>query len=607
MGRPGKKHVRLGIADSRSKGLFEGLDDEPAIPADPGEHSLPLGFDASNPEESYSRLVSSSHRKRYGQFFTPQPIADLLCRWAAQIQPRTMLDPAAGTGVLARTFHKVASDCCISAIEVDPLAADALTIVADRSWKSEVICGDFLTWASQDMFDAIVANPPYLRHHDICYPAQLWRKIEQNCGVKLSRLTNVYVLFILEMCRRLNPGGRAAIIVPGEWLNANFGTPLKEFLLQGAWLRQLVYFSHAETLFADALTTACLLLIQRPHTVEGGHRLRTLFVASSTSVADLVRMVLDGTTAADGVVERHFTSEELLAHSKWNGVLENGTPMPLPGFVCLRSLATTSRGIATGANGFFHLSKADAESKGLDEQHLKPCIGRARDVSGYVFQDTDFARLIHEDANTQLFCAEGELSPAERSYMAEGERAGLPDRYLLSQRLPWYTMERRDPAPIWAAVFGRTELRFVFNETGILNLTTFHAIYPRQRDRMFAMALTACLNSPVVQERARLQHRVYGGGLLKFEPKDLLEVQVPDLRYTRPETIALLAERLTQLHEAAKSGSQDLRIVARSHLNETALMAATEAAAQLSRAELEHQSGLGPLWAQQTHRAGPAS
>jgi adenine-specific DNA-methyltransferase len=607
MGRPGKKHVRLGITAPNSRALFDGLDDEAPIAAGCDVRFLPTEFDAVNPEASYSRLISTSHRKRLGQFFTPQQIADLLCKWTAQIQPATMLDPAAGTGILARTFHRVANECQISAMEVDPLAAAALSLVAPSSWRERIIRGDFLTWANEDRFDAIVANPPYLRHHDICYPDQLWRQIEHRSGVKLSRLTNVYILFILEICRRLNPGGRAAIIVPGEWLNANFGVPLKQFLLHGGWLQQLVYFSHADTLFPDALTTACLLLIQRSHTDADKSQLRTLFVSSSTSLSQLERMVLEEGVVAEGVIERYFTPDELLAHPKWNSLLEHGLPTPIPGFVPLAELASTCRGIATGANSFFHLSLADSTTRGLGENHLKPCIGRARDVDGYVFRSNDFAQLVERNSTTHLFCAGEQLSPAERRYLTEGEQAGLPDRYLLSQRSPWYAMERREPAPIWAAVFGRRELRFVFNEAGILNLTTFHAIYPRSHDRIFAMALTACLNSPAVQERARLQHRVYGGGLLKFEPKDLLEVQVPDLRLARPETLVLLAECLTDLDDAAKAGNENLCISARSLLNGAVIMASAEAATQSPRKEVGRQSELGPLWAQRRHRADPAS
>ena len=57
----------------------------------------------------------------------------------------------------------------------------------------------------------------------------------------------------------------------------------------------------------------------------------------------------------------------------------------------------------------------------------------------------------------------------------------------------------------------------------------------------FAAALAACLNSAEVQSSALQQSRVYGGGLRKVEPRDLLAIQVPDLRLASSETIKRLA------------------------------------------------------------------
>jgi adenine-specific DNA-methyltransferase len=604
MGRAGKKHIRLGVSTDTEFALFPDLERDPSNVARSQVPRLPPQFDLCDPERSYAQLVALDHRRRFGQFFTPQPIAELLCRWAAESEPKTMLDPAAGTGVLARTFHRVCSDCRIAAIDIDSLAIQALQSVAGPKWREGISRQDFLTWEWDGQFDAIVANPPYLRHHDICYPPEVWRRIEDRSGIKVSRLTNAYVLFVLEICRRLTLGGRAGIIVPGEWLNANFGAPLKRFLLRGQWLQRLAYFSHAESLFDDALTTACLLLIQRPRAIDANYQVKTLFIETTARISDVQQIILGERAVAGGVIERSFAPDDLLGQAKWNAILEHGMQASIPGFVALRHLATTCRGIATGANSFFHLSPSQVQAAGLDRNHLRPCIGRAKDVTGYVFGKRDFERLVDQDAATQLLCAEGCLSASEAEYMVAGEQEGLPERYLLSKRTPWYAMERREPAPVWAAVFGRGELRFVYNAAGILNLTTFHAIYPHRQNARLSQALTACLNSPAVQNRARQQHRVYGGGLLKYEPKDLLDIEVPDLRECNPTTIAALERCLHELDEAARAEDARRREDVRAQLNALVLKAAAEAANPGSRTAPEDQSALGPLWAPRTHRAG---
>ena len=59
---------------------------------------------------------------------------------------------------------------------------------------------DFLTWNISKTFDGIIANPPYLKHHNFHYRnGNIFAEIGRRNNIKLSRLTNLYVLFILEI------------------------------------------------------------------------------------------------------------------------------------------------------------------------------------------------------------------------------------------------------------------------------------------------------------------------------------------------------------------------------------------------------------------------
>jgi len=133
------------------------------------------------------------------------------------------------------------------------------------------------------------------------------------------------------------------------------------------------------------------------------------------------------------------------------------------------------------------------------------------------------------------------LSPEEAAYVAEGEAEKVNQRFLCKVRTPWYSMEPGSPAPIWAAVFGRGDLKFVHNSAGVRSLTNFHAVVPKTPGRSFAEALTFCLNAPAVRTEAALHLRSYGGGLRKFEPNDLKGIPVPDLRLVDDALMARLS------------------------------------------------------------------
>ena len=575
MGRAGAKLARLGAAidAERDHAHTTGGTLIDALTA-----RAPAG--AADPEALYREVVPASRRKRLGQYFTPPDVAALMVRWITAIEPRTVLDPAVGPGIFPRVLRRECPQAVVTAVDVDPVALCAARLALGSSAKLQLVEADFLTWDGGIAFDAAVANPPYLRHHDMAYDFDVHEVVGRRNGITLSRLTNLYVLFVLEICRRLREGGRAAIVVPAEWMNANFGDTLKEWLLARGWLHTIVYWSHATLPFADALTTASVLLIEKGSR-NAGRGVRAIYVPEGVPPGAL-EPALENTTPAPaphdaapaGLVVRTLDGATLRARRKWNDIFGHGIRPALPGFVRLGELATTRRGIATGANRFFHLRPSDAADIGLRARSMRACVGRAADVRSCVFSDEDYARLGAVDARCILLDVDGEPSPRERAYLERGKRDGIAQRYLCAARPHWYRMERPRAAPIWAGVFARSGLRFVWNVAGVANLTAFHCIYPLDDDPVRAAALAACLDSEVVQSQARQHVRVYGAGLSKLEPRDLLEIPVPDLRRVSRATLRSLHDALLTLDRALRAGSA---AGARVQLDELAQAAAAEA------------------------------
>ncbi|RMG77229.1 MAG: SAM-dependent DNA methyltransferase, partial [Bacteroidetes bacterium] len=128
------------------------------------------------------------------------------------------------------------------------------------------------------------------------------------------------------------------------------------------------------------------------------------------------------------------------------------------------------------------------------------------------------------NANIFLFNAgKKPTNPAVLKYIKLGEEQGIDKKYLTSKRSPWYSPENRPPAPIWVSVFNRGRMKFIRNEAGLFNLTTFHCIYIKQ-DLFAGMdveLLFAYLQTSIAAAIFNDNRREYGGGLKKFEPNDL--------------------------------------------------------------------------------------
>jgi adenine-specific DNA-methyltransferase len=563
MGKPGTKMARMqegltASSDRVASGYNEGMLEA---------FSNVLNF-KSEPEDSYRTLVSIEHRKRFGQFFTPPAIARLMGEWIAAINPRSVLDPAVGPGIFPRTLNGLSFDSHITVMDIDPVALGASRLALGEFPGITYLQQDFLTWTNEQLFDAVIANPPYLRHHDVSYPFDIFDYVGKKNYVHVSRLSNIYVLFILEICRRLRKGGRAAVIVPGEWVNANFGDLLKNFLLSRGLLQTLIYFSHVSTQFEDALTTASVLLLENPVNDEPTDSVRTIFISEGYHVEGVMSALQSDEASDSQFISQTFTPERLLRERKWNHLLSHGHRQTPKGFIQLSAIADTRRGIATGCNSFFHLRLSTIKDSHLTLDNLIRCVGKATDIKSLIFHEQDFQELVDSDARCYLLNLESGLSEFEAEYIKKGELEKLPQRYLCAVHKPeWYSMERRPASAIWACVFGREGLRFVYNPDRIANLTTFHCIYPKLDSPKLAAALTACLNSRIVQNFARRQLRVYGGGLLKVEPRDLLDIEVPDLRSVSENLLEELAEHLRELDAAIRRGKGTETLIERLDLS----------------------------------------
>jgi hypothetical protein len=197
----------------------------------------------------------------------------------------------------------------------------------------------------------------------------------------------------------------------------------------------------------------------------------------------------------------------------------------------LSELATVVRGIATGANRFFFLTKAQMQEYGLNEDVFCRALGRTRDCEGTRLSPDQLDALEQAGRPTWLLnltreCQEG-LPQSLQDYLRRGEAAGLPLRPLLKSRRPWYKMEKRVPPPILFAYLGRRACRFILNEAGVVPLTGFLCVYPRDRSPSGVQRLWRALNHPQTIENLRYVAKSYGRGALKVEPRGLEHLAIP--------------------------------------------------------------------------------
>ncbi|MFH1416782.1 MAG: N-6 DNA methylase, partial [Planctomycetota bacterium] len=437
-----------------------------------------------------------------------------MARWVCTGQPQHILDPALGQGVFidAIDLHLVCQPTIAASVIVDACEIDEPLL---RQFKREhrrptVRCrrADFVTTRFRRKYDAVIANPPYVRHHAMRYDDATLRRFDRICGRRLSRMTNLYGLFLIKIWTLLAARGRAAVITPAEWLNADFGAGIKAYLLEQNAIDAIVHFDHAAEVFEGTLTTAAITLLRRD---RGRDELIRLCKVDN---ADALR----ATTVERG---KPVLPGRLDPNAKWTPLFDGnadatGKTKPSASRHTLGEIVRCNRGIATGANDYFALRPSERQHWGIDPRDLRVCVTKAWQIPGDGLTDADVQRLIDEDQRIYLLHPRGRLTAAVKRYLKEGVRRGIDKRYLPSHRPVWYVPEHREPAPLLVSVFARGRFRFALNKAGVLNLTAFHGIYPLVSGRSCIKAIFEYVSSAQARSALRSCRRIYADGLLKL-------------------------------------------------------------------------------------------
>lgn len=481
-------------------------------------------------EAEYIKAIGPEHLKQYGQFFTPEQAARFMVAWACE-GAETMLDPAAGNSVFLRAARAHYPNCALTGYELDPAMLDYFGNPTGADLRRE----DYLRGEWQGRYDAIVCNPPYNRFQAVEGREELLKELRTHTGVPCSSFSNLYSLFLVKSIFQLSERGRLAYLVPSEFLNSRYGIPVKKVMLERKLLRAILNLNCEKELFPGAITTACILLLDREEKEEiDFYRISAL--DKLTNLQDLTPVC-------------RVPFENLRAEEKWRPYLlgekrqEEGPLVPLSKF------CTVSRGIATGANEFYCFSRSLMEKHNIKENCFTPCICRSAQVKEPVFTAEKFRALAEQDQLVYLLDVRESEDEALERYVESGEKQGIATRYLPAHRTPWYAVERKGAAPIWVCSACRSGMKFVRNRAGVANLSTFHGIYMKkpyegETDLLFTYLLTPTAQRLLEEERKEL-----GGGLHKFQPNDLNEARVLDLdTITETDRMAML-ELYKQIEE----------------------------------------------------------
>ncbi|WP_411097599.1 N-6 DNA methylase [Streptomyces sp. 020-2-3H-GM] len=502
---PGEQELLASHAGSSPENLVRSAAD------DIGRGLDPLG-------DAYTRLLSPQERRPLGQTYTPTAIVESMVQWATdQGSPARIVDPGAGSGRYLLAAAHAFPEAVLVGADIDPLSTLMLRANVAASGLAEratVVLGDYRSLALPDIDGRtlFVGNPPYVRHHQIAPEWKAWLiSTAKKRGLKASGLAGLHVHFFLATAEHGRPGDYGAFITSAEWLDVNYGSLVRQLLLDGLGGESLHVLDPKAAPFADATTTGaitCFKLGEKPESIT---------VRRVEAVGDLGRLDLG-----------HAVSRQRLAEaSRWS-VLTRVTPKLPEGYIELGELCRVHRGAVTGANKVWVHREGDID---LPDSVLFATVTKARELFGAgarLAAADSLRRVIDLPVDLDVFDAD-ERKQINR-FLRVAKKEKVHEGYVAANRKAWWSVGLRDAAPVLATYMARRPPAFVRNDVEARHINIAHGLYPRQDLGTTTLDnLAAHLRSAV----SLGQGRTYAGGLTKFEPKEMERLPIPSLESLR--------------------------------------------------------------------------
>jgi predicted RNA methylase len=476
---------------------------------------------------------TAKERNKLGQFATPTGLASDVLAYARELMPQgapvRFLDPAIGTGsfyaALLREFDEGRIEAA-AGFEIDPHYGKP----ARKLWHDHPLdmrLGDFTTATPPTEgkgYNLVICNPPYVRHHHMDKEAKsrLLAATAAASGVQMAGLAGLYCYFLGLSHAWMEPDGLAGWLIPSEFMDVNYGVPVKRYLLNQVELVRIHRFDPSELQFGDALVSSAVVWF-RKRKAPAEHQVEFSY----------------GGTLSKPKLSRMVPLSALQGAAKWTSLAADGVRAITEG-LRLADFFDIKRGLATGDNSFFIMTREQIAAHGLPMKFFKPILPGPR------YLETD---IIEADPDgtpklaRQLFILdcrlpEGEAEarhPALWAYLQTG-KATVAETYLCSRRTPWYAQENRPAAPFICTYMGRNmakrdkPFRFILNGSQATAANVYLLLYPKPAVAR-ALAGNHTLGRKVWEflngiDAATLlgEGRVYGGGLYKMEPKELANV-----------------------------------------------------------------------------------
>lgn len=254
-------------------------------------------------------LVPKEEKQKFGQYFTPETLANLVAFPVVRTNADVLMDPTSGTGTFLNSFYKILqyhglrnhSDI-LNHIWGNDISHFPAILSVINLYKQDVtqtdnfpriIRDDFFNLnvgrkvdfpnphnhkekehLSIPTFDGIASNFPFIQQEDIpndvltAFFRSEFQTAQQaflrDDSFKINERSDYFTYCVYNSIRFLKEDGMLSAVTSNAWLGKEYGVQFKRFLLDNFHIKYVVR-SNAEHWFTDSQVSTVYLVLERGH------------------------------------------------------------------------------------------------------------------------------------------------------------------------------------------------------------------------------------------------------------------------------------------------------------------------------------------------------